>query len=56
MIDDDLLDEDDELTGAGIPLLADDDGDVGIPLEDPLEDEMEGMTITGADGEEEDAI
>ncbi|MDB5190022.1 MAG: hypothetical protein JWN49_348 [Parcubacteria group bacterium] len=53
MIDDDLLEDDDDLVGAGIPLLADEDGDVGVlPEED--EDEMDHMKITGPDGEEEE--
>ncbi len=49
-MDDDMLEDDDELVGAGIPLLDDDDGDVGILTGD--EDEMEGMTLKGENGEE----
>jgi hypothetical protein len=55
MIDDDLLDEDDELAAGGIPLLADEDGDVGI-LPEEEDDELAGMTITGEDGEEEEPV
>ncbi|CAN5710855.1 hypothetical protein BH11PAT2_BH11PAT2_08730 [soil metagenome] len=56
MMDDDLLDEDEDTATSGIPLLSDEDGDVGVlPEED--EDEMSKMTIkdeNGMDVEEED--
>lgn len=55
MIDDDMLDEDDELAGAGIPLLDDEDGDVGIVTgddDDDDDDEMEGFSIKDENGDE----
>ncbi|MDB5245328.1 MAG: hypothetical protein JWN90_433 [Parcubacteria group bacterium] len=58
MTDDDLLEDDGDLAGAGIPLFGDSDGDVGIlPEED--DDEMSKMTIkdeNGMDVEEEDGF
>ncbi len=50
-MDDELLDED-EIGEVGAPsLLDDEDGEVGVVPEEE-EDEMDGMSIKGADGEE----